>query len=214
MSRFVTVLDRAGAVTKRPPVWALVAAALVGMGGRRGRDAALRGGVAYGIAAVLANVVLKPLVRRRRPSGSDQARIGPLTSSFPSGHAATDLAFIFGVSQRMPALFLPLAASTFAAHWSLVRTRAHHVTDVLAGGAVGIGVALAVGALWPGKEPVERKENPAESKENDDRLSTRIEGEEAQLLVHIERIPPNVAGTTSPPEPDVPSEPRTRPLDQ
>jgi membrane-associated phospholipid phosphatase len=197
MSGIVTVLDRAGAVAKRPPIWALVAAALVGMGGRRGKEAALRGGVGYGIAAVLANVLLKPLVHRRRPSGSEQARIGPLTSSFPSGHAATDLAFIFGVSQRMPVLFLPLSATTFVAHWSLVRTRAHHLTDVLAGGAIGIGVAVAVGALWPAKDPVPGNDN------GEERLTTRIEGEEAQLLVHIERTGPGEAGTT--PRPRTPA---------
>ena len=208
MSRIVTVLDRAGAVAKRPPIWALVAAGLVGLGGGRGRDAALRGGVAYGIAAVLANMVCKPLVRRRRPSGSDQARIGPLTSSFPSGHAATDLAFIFGVSQRLPALFPALAATTFAAHWSLVRTRAHHLTDVLAGGAIGIGVAVGVGAFWPAKEP-------AQGNHNDDQgLTTRIDGEEARLLVHIERTDTAVAGTTPSPQPDHEHQLRTAALDE
>jgi membrane-associated phospholipid phosphatase len=192
MSRLATVLDRTGAVTKRPPVWGVVAVALVGLGGDRGRDAALRGGVAYGIAAVLANVVLKPAVRRKRPEGSEQARIGPLTSSFPSGHAATDLAFIFGVSQRLPWLFPPLAATTITAHWSLVRTRAHHLTDVLAGGAIGIGVAVAVGMFWPGKEPVESNDNGEEPP------TTRIDGEEASLLVHIERIEADGAGATPP----------------
>ncbi|MGH9266183.1 MAG: phosphatase PAP2 family protein [Acidimicrobiales bacterium] len=196
MRRLVRGLDRAGAITKRPPIWALVAAALVGVGGDRGRDAALRGGVAYGIAALLANVVLKPAFRRSRPAGSDQARIGPLTTSFPSGHAATDLAFVFGVSQRVPALFPPLAASTFAAHWSLVRTRAHHVTDILAGGAIGIGVAVAVGAFWPAKTPGVDDDN------GEERLMTRIEGEDAQLLVHIERIDPDESDPSTPLPPD------------
>lgn len=193
MRRLVRGLDRAGAITKRPPIWALVAAALAGLGGRRGRDAALRGGVAYGVAALLANVVLKPAFRRSRPAGSDQARVGPLTSSFPSGHAATDLAFVFGVSQRVPALFLPLATSTFAAHWSLVRTRAHRVSDILAGGAVGIAVAVVVGALWPAKK------GPPGDDNGDERLMTRIEGEEAQLLVHIERMEPGESGPSAPP---------------
>ena len=190
MSRLVTALDRVGAITKRPPIWGVVAAGLVAAGGRRGRDASLRGGVAYGIAAILGNLVVKPAVRRRRPPGSDGARIGPLTSSFPSGHAATDLAFVFGVSQRVPVLFPPLAACTFAAHWSLVRTRAHYLTDILAGGALGIAVAVAVGALWP-KDDVDPSAsvNPdGEKAVDEERLMTRIDGEEARLLVHIERI--------------------------
>jgi membrane-associated phospholipid phosphatase len=183
VKKLVPVLDRVGAITKRPPIWAVVAGALVWRGGQRNRDAALRGGVAYAIAAVLANMVMKPLVHRRRPAGSGQARIGPLTSSFPSGHAATDLAFVFGVSQRSPALFAPLAACTIAAHWSLVRSRAHHVSDILVGGALGIAVAVVVGALWPGQEssgPEEDNDDPA--------VMTRIEGEDARLLVHIERL--------------------------
>jgi undecaprenyl-diphosphatase len=194
MEALVTALDRIGSVTKRPPVWPVVAAGLVATNGQRGRDAALRGGVAYGVAAVLANVAIKPIVHRRRPRRSGQARIGPLTSSFPSGHAATDLAFVFGVSQRMPALFLPRAGCTFAAHWSLVRSRAHHLTDILAGGALGIGVAVTVGALWP------HSDNPDGSgtgKDDDgDRLMTRIDGEEARLLVHIEPVDAGSGDTT------------------
>jgi membrane-associated phospholipid phosphatase len=183
---------------------AVVAGALVTLGGRRSRDAALRGGVAYGIAAVLTNLVMKPLVHRRRPAGSEEARIGPITSSFPSGHAATDLAFVFGVSQRVPFLFPPLAACTVAAHWSLVRTRAHHLTDILAGGAVGIAVAVAVGAMWPDDAvdppgPI----NGGVGKESDDeRLMTRIGDEEARLLVHIE--PVDEDGTVAPDPPGLP----------
>ena len=195
MQKLVQALDRFGAITKRPPIWAVVAGALVWRGGKRNRDAALRGGVSYAVAAVLANVVMKPIVHRRRPAGSEQARIGPLTSSFPSGHAATDLAFVFGVSQRLPALFPPLAACTVAAHWSLVRTRAHHMTDILVGGAVGIAVAAAVAVLWPGREP-----EPPE--DNDDlRLMTRIDGEEARLLVHIERLDDTAPDTSPAPGP-------------
>jgi len=38
-------------------------------------------------------------------------------------------------------------------HWSLIRKRAHHPTDVIAGGALGIAVALAVWKLWPPRTP-------------------------------------------------------------
>ncbi|HEX2048509.1 MAG TPA: phosphatase PAP2 family protein [Acidimicrobiales bacterium] len=191
MGRLVTALDRVGAVTKRPPIWAVVAGGLVTLGGRRGRDAALRGGVAYGVAAVVANVIVKPAVHRKRPPGSEEARVGPLTSSFPSGHAATDLAFVFGVAQRVPALFPPLAACTFAAHWSLVRTRAHYLTDILAGGALGIAVAVGVGALWPrggDDHPVPSLNAPAGKAVDEERLTTWVDGEEARLLVHIEPL--------------------------
>ncbi len=163
MGQLTTALDRVGGVAKRPPVWAVVATGLVATGGRRGRDAALRGGVAYGIAAFLANVVVKPVVHRRRPRGSDQARIGPLTSSFPSGHAATDLAFVLGASQELPAVFLPLGLTTVAAHWSLVRSRGHYPSDVIAGGLLAFVVALSLWRLWPprrGEGDVSRSAEP------------------------------------------------------
>ncbi len=72
-----------------------------------------------------------------------------MTSSFPSGHTATDLAFSLGVAQEIPLLLIPLTAATTAAHWSMIRSRGHFPTDVLAGGLVGIGVALAAQKLWP-----------------------------------------------------------------
>ncbi len=194
MGHLLTILDRVGSVTKRPPIWAVVGGALVARGGGRGRDAALRGGVAYGVAAVLANVVIKPVVGRRRPRGAEEhARVGPVTSSFPSGHAATDLAFVFAVSQRVPALFPPLAAATFTAHWSLVRSRAHHVSDILAGGALGIAVAVGVGLLWPG----DHSDPDPESANDDERLMTQVDGEDARLLVHIEPAE-GVTGAPSP----------------
>jgi membrane-associated phospholipid phosphatase len=72
-----------------------------------------------------------------------------VTSSFPSGHTATDLAFSFGVAQEMPALLIPLTVITTAAHWSMVRSRGHYPSDVLVGGVVGAAVAFAVWRLWP-----------------------------------------------------------------
>lgn len=75
--------------------------------------------------------------------------MGPFTSSFPSGHAASDLAFAFGAAQELPRAFLPLSVCTLAVHWSLVRKRAHYPSDVIAGGALGIAVALAAWKLWP-----------------------------------------------------------------
>lgn len=181
----IRVLDRVGRVTRRPPTWAVVAAGLVAFGKRRGRDAAVRGGTAYAVAAVLTNLVCKPLVHRRRPPGAaEHATIGPITSSFPSGHAATDVAFIVGVSQVLPALFLPLSGATMAGHWSLVRTRAHYLTDVLAGGALGIAVALGLRAWWP--PAASGSADDARSARTEERLMTSVDGERARLAVHIE----------------------------
>ncbi len=46
-------------------------------------------------------------------------------------------------------MFVPLSGATMAVHWALVRKRAHYPTDVLAGGVLGIVVALAAWKLWP-----------------------------------------------------------------
>ena len=144
-----TWFGRLGDVAQQPPVWAAAAVALAIGAGPAGKRAALRGGVCYAAAAIGANLVIKPVVARSRPPGSGAGRLGPVTSSFPSGHAATDLAFSLGAAQEMPALFVPLTVLTMAAHWSMVRSRGHYPSDVLAGGAVGVVVALAAWRLWP-----------------------------------------------------------------
>lgn len=156
-----TWFGRAGDIVQQPPVWAGVAG-LLALSGPRGRRAARRGGVCYGAAAVV-HILIKPLVGRPRPPGSGTRRIGPVTSSFPSGHAASDLAFTFGAAQELPLVFVPLSLATAAAHWSLVRSRGHYPTDVFAGGVLGIGVAVAAWMLWPRGERDARRRRSHES---------------------------------------------------
>lgn len=149
-----TRFGRAGDIMQRPPAWAGVAA-LLAVTGPRGRQAALRGGVCY-LSAALAHLPIKAIVGRRHPPGAARHQLGPVTSSFPSGHAASDLAFVLGAAQVVPLLFLPLSGATMAVHWSLVRKRSHYMSDVLAGGVLGIAVSLAVRKLWPPPRPGDR----------------------------------------------------------
>lgn len=142
-----TPFGRLGDLIQRPPMWAAVAAA-VSATGECGRRAALRGGIGYLLAAA-AHLPIKALVGRRHPPGLARHQLGPFTSSFPSGHAASDLAFVFGAAQELPVAFVPLSACTMAVHWSLVRKRAHYPSDVLAGGVLGIAVALTMWKLSP-----------------------------------------------------------------
>ena len=142
-----TWFGRVGDVIQRPPSWAAIAG-LLALGGPRGRRASCRGLVCY-VAAALAHLPIKAVVRRRHPRFAALHQLPPVTSSFPSGHAAADLAFAVGVAQEVPVLFLPLSVATMAVHWSLVRKRAHYPSDIVAGGALGIAVAFGVSRLWP-----------------------------------------------------------------
>lgn len=142
-----TPFGRAGDIIQHPPVWAGVAAVLA-LFGPKGRRAGVRGAACYLVAAA-AHLPLKAAVGRSHPRGSALLQAGPFTSSFPSGHAASDLAFALGASQELPPLFLPLSGATLAVHWSLIRKRGHYPSDVLVGGALGIVVALAAWKLWP-----------------------------------------------------------------
>ena len=144
-----TVLGRVARIVEQPPFWGGVATALAVKGGTRGRQVAMRGSVCYVVAAFIANIVIKPLVYRRQPQGAGEGRITPYTSSFPSGHTASDSAFVFSVAQELLLLALPLATAATASHWSLIRSEKHHVSDVLAGGAIGLGVAYIVWKAWP-----------------------------------------------------------------
>ena len=145
--RGATLPGRASDIVRSPLFWAGTSAAL-GLAGGRGRRAALRGSACYATAALI-HLLIKPLVGRRHPRGGAVMQMGFGTSSFPSGHAASDLALTLGVSQELPLLFLPLSAATAGAHWALIRGREHYPSDVVAGGVIAVAVAAAAWILWP-----------------------------------------------------------------
>jgi membrane-associated phospholipid phosphatase len=149
MATLAPWLARAAWIAEQPLIWGGVATALAVKGGTKGQHAALRGGVCYLVAALIANIVIKPLVYRRRPHDAGEGRITPVTSSFPSGHTASNLAFVFGVVQELPLLAIPLAGTATVASGSLIYSGKHHVSDVFAGGAIGLGVAYLVWKSWP-----------------------------------------------------------------
>jgi membrane-associated phospholipid phosphatase len=139
--------SRAGDFLRRPLVWAAFAAAMAATG-RRGRRAATRGMACSAIATMI-HLPIKGLVGRRRPRRAGLAGLGPLTSSFPSGHTASDLGFTLGASQEIPGLIGPLALATLGSHWSLIRARKHYPSDVFAGGAIAFAVTAAAWWLRP-----------------------------------------------------------------
>ncbi len=133
--------------------WATIGAAAV---------VAAIGEPALGAAMLAANVLshipvqlLKRLVARPRPSdafGRPLALVPlPDPFSFPSGHAAATTAVATTLALAHPhphALAAPIALSLAAlVSYSRVALRVHHPSDVLAGIGLGLGGALAAGAL-------------------------------------------------------------------
>jgi undecaprenyl-diphosphatase len=133
-------------------LWVGAAAALAALG-PRGRRAAVDGVAAYLAASALANGPAKWATRRSRPNGfllADLPRLGrrPQTSSFPSAHTATAVAFATAASIELPAAAPLVFAPAAAVALSRLQAVRHYPTDVLAGaalgGAVGLGSAFAL----------------------------------------------------------------------
>jgi undecaprenyl-diphosphatase len=108
-------------------------------------------GLAVLIALSLSHVavhVLKRAVARPRPCDANGRALAlvelPDPFSFPSGHAAAATAVAGAVSLAHPLVapaLIPLAA---VIAYSRVALRVHHVSDVIAGAALGaVGVAAA-----------------------------------------------------------------------
>ena len=139
--------SRAGDVLRQPVTWAVFAGGL-SLSGARGRRAVLRGLTCSAVAAVV-QFPFKLVVRRPRPLGARLLRTQRRTSSFPSGHTASDLSFMFAATQEIPLLIAPLSVATLGSHWSLMRSRIHYPSDIIAGGAVAVAVTGAAWKLWP-----------------------------------------------------------------
>ncbi len=142
----------------------IASAALLTLAGPRGRRAARSGLLAAFGAAALVNAVLKPLGRRARPDRAG-ARIPrarhvpmPASRSFPSGHTAAAAAFAAGAGRELPAARLPLGVLAAAVGYSRVHTGVHYPGDVLAGAALGVGVAAVTARVCAG--PLRDREEP------------------------------------------------------
>jgi undecaprenyl-diphosphatase len=107
-----------------------------------------------GLAALLANAsshlivqILKRLVARTRPCDANGHRLAlvevPDPFSFPSGHAAAATAVAVTVTLAEPAAGLLLLPLALAVAVSRVTLRVHHISDVMAGAALGL-----TGAVW------------------------------------------------------------------
>jgi undecaprenyl-diphosphatase len=145
------VLPTLGRSANYGRLWVAVAAGLAATRHRRARRAGLRGLVALSTASAVTNLVTKRLAGRARPATDAIPVIrrllrSPVTTSFPSGHAASAAAFATGVAIEFPPLAAPIAVVAAGVAASRVVTGAHYPSDVLAG--VALGAAAGALTLW------------------------------------------------------------------
>jgi len=121
----------------------------------RGEPAiALRLGISMGIESALTNGPIKMCFRRVRPDDDfaphEPLPYGmhrPISSSFPSGHAASAFtaAMLLRDTPYGSALFVLAALVAF----SRVYTKMHHASDVLVGSALGLAMGAVARRLLP-----------------------------------------------------------------
>ena len=144
-------------------LWLATAAGLSVVGGSAGRRAASRGVAAIGVTSALVNLAVKSVWSRQRP---DRAGIGvpvrrnvpmPVSTSFPSGHAASGFAFAAAVGHDQPWLGLALRFLSATVAYSRVHTGVHYPGDVVVGSLIGEGIGQAVAGLMdqlsPARQP-------------------------------------------------------------
>lgn len=140
----------------RSVLWLGIAAGLSAVKGPP-RRAAAHGLLAVAVASATVNLVGKQLLPRARPHSSSLpvhrfVNPQPTSSSLPSGHSASAVAFATGVGFVSPRLGLALAPVAAAVAYSRIHTGAHWPSDVVLGSAFGAGAALATRAWWPRQE--------------------------------------------------------------
>ncbi|MFJ2924670.1 bifunctional phosphatase PAP2/diacylglycerol kinase family protein [Streptomyces massasporeus] len=148
------LLPRLGRGARHGALWFGAAAALAASRTPRARRAAARGLASMGLATLTVDTVGKRSVRRPRPLSAAvplvrRLKRQPVTTSFPSGHAASAAAFAIGVALESPAWGVAVAPVAASVALSRVYTGDHFPSDVLAGAALGAGAAFAVRALVP-----------------------------------------------------------------
>ncbi len=134
----------------------IVAAPVVGLFGlslmtrnRRFQDAAFTSLQSF-LYAGLTTIVLKEIVGRYRPAGSDTPyRFAPFSgrTSFPSGHvtAATAILVPWAMYYPHPVTWVAVAAAVGGTAMARIARTKHWASDVVAGGAIGgaFGYSLA-----------------------------------------------------------------------
>jgi membrane-associated phospholipid phosphatase len=136
--RGVLVLSRSA---DHAVLWLLIAGLMAAGRNARATRSAAQGLVVVAATSLVANQVAKRSAFRARPDRTlvPEKRRAPSksTSSFPSGHSASAIAFALVAGRRLPVLTVPLLALAMAVGVSRVLTGMHYPSDVVAGAGMG-----------------------------------------------------------------------------
>ncbi|MER6027701.1 phosphatase PAP2 family protein [Streptomyces sp. NPDC001851] len=159
------VLPRLSRSANHGVLWFATAAVMAASRTPRARRAAARGLASLSVASLAINTIGKRSVRRARPVLDPvplvrQLKRQPITTSFPSGHAASAAAFATGVALESPVWGAAVVPVAFSVAASRVYTGVHFPSDVLAGAALGAGAAFLVRRLVPTRAQVRRPARP------------------------------------------------------
>jgi membrane-associated phospholipid phosphatase len=148
LDRELATLSR---IADHSKIWLGCAGLMAWRGGPRGRRAAVRGVAAIAVASGGVNLGVKFLSRRGRP---DRAAVPearhvpmPISSSFPSGHAASAFAFATAAGHANAAFDVPLRVLATLVAYSRIHTGVHYPGDVLVGALIGGVAGNAVAAI-------------------------------------------------------------------
>jgi len=132
-------------------LWYLTGLILLLFGGSD-RFAAIAGAGSAAVAGIGIFILVKKLSGRKRPCEFEPhcwARLLPPDKfSFPSGHTITAFAVAIGLGEFYPALLPILVFCAVAIAISRILLGMHFLSDVLAGAALGIGLAFSGHALF------------------------------------------------------------------
>jgi membrane-associated phospholipid phosphatase len=132
-------------LTRGGALWIACSILLRTSGNDRGRRAANDGLIAWTTSEAV-TFALKRVLGRPRPTLAGSGPT-PSSTSVPSSHTASAVAYSIAAGARLPAAALPLGTIATAVAWSRLATQRHFPSDVLVGALIGTAVGGSVARI-------------------------------------------------------------------